>query len=314
MRRKLIILLLFYVNFSFSQDIHFSQNFADRMYYNPALVGDLEDNDYRISIQRRSQWQSVSVPFSTFSASFENKLLYKNFNLGIQFFNDKSGDSKLTLNQINLSISRRFNIRKLNSFLVGGIIGLGQKKIDYTNLIFEQNEELFSNNFLYPDIGCGIYYKTNTHKIFSYNLGISIYHLNNPLNSFTENEIGNLPLKNNLSFGVNYKYQEEVLITSELLMTNQGPQKEIVVGLKPQIKLNQIILFPFAYYRINDAAILGFGLEKDNIQANISYDINISDLHPASNNMGGFEFSIIYLWEKKKKPVKLKEKICPKYL
>ena len=65
MRKTLVVLLLFYMNFSFSQDIHFSQNFADRMYYNPALVGSLENHDYRISIQRRSQWQSVSVPFST---------------------------------------------------------------------------------------------------------------------------------------------------------------------------------------------------------------------------------------------------------
>ena len=76
----------------------------------------------------------------------------------------------------------------------------------------------------------------------------------------------------------------------------------------------QVSFFPFSYYRINDAAILGCGLLKDNIEANITYDINTSDLVTASNNKGGFEFSIIYIWKKKDRKIEVKEKICPKYL
>ena len=68
------------------------------------------------------------------------------------------------------------------------------------------------------------------------------------------------------------------------------------------------------YYRINDAVIVGFGIEKDNIQANISYDINTSDLTQASNYRSGFEFSVIYLWKKKEKKIEYKERKCPKYL
>ena len=56
-------------------------------------------------------------------------------------------------------------------------------------------------------------------------------------------------------------------------------------------------------------------MEKNNIQANICYDINISDLIPASNYKGGFEFSIIYVWKKiKHKKSKQIEEKCPKYL
>ena len=73
MKGKLLILLLFISGISLSQDIHFSQNFVDRMYFNPAVVGDLGEEDYRVSVQRKSQWNSVTVPFSTFSISFENK-------------------------------------------------------------------------------------------------------------------------------------------------------------------------------------------------------------------------------------------------
>ena len=64
---------------------------------------------------------------------------------------------------------------------------------------------------------------------------------------------------------------------------------------------------------MNDAFIVGLGVKKNNIQAKISYDINVSDLKVASENRGGFEFSIVYFFNKKQK-IQLEEKTCPKYL
>jgi hypothetical protein len=47
----------------------------------------------------------------------------------------------------------------------------------------------------------------------------------------------------------------------------------------------------------------------------VSYDINTSDLVAASNNKGGFEFVIIYIWNKKKRMQKGEiKKYCPRYL
>ena len=80
------------------------------------------------------------------------------------------------------------------------------------------------------------------------------------------------------------------------------------------IKIDEIYLFPLMCYRINDAAIVGFGMGKDNIQANISYDINTSDLTQASKYRSGFEFSVIYVWKKKDKKIEIIEQKCPKYL
>jgi len=316
MKGKLLILLLFISGISLSQDIHFSQNFADRMYFNPAIVGDLTEQDYRVSIQRKSQWNSVTVPFSTFSTSFENKDFYKGLNLGVQFLNDKSGDSKLTLNQLNMAISKNYKVLKVNSFSIGGIVGFGQKTIDYSSLIFEEEENFISDNFLFPDIGIGLDYKTNPYEMLSYNVGLSIYHINQANMSFNEDENVKLSIKNNVNLGVSYKYSEIIKVNSEIIITNQWVQKEILIGIRPEIKLDEIILFPLAYYRINDAAIFGIGLEKDNIQFNISYDINTSDLTTASNYKSGFEFSIIYLWKKKKKKkiINKEEEKCPKYL
>ena len=104
MRKILTLFFLFVVKIIFSQDIHFSQFDIDRLCFNPANVGNVEDNHNRFSMQRKSQWSSVSVPFSSFSTSFERKNVYKDFNLGISFVNDKSGSSNLTLNQLNICL------------------------------------------------------------------------------------------------------------------------------------------------------------------------------------------------------------------
>ncbi|HJM16180.1 MAG TPA: PorP/SprF family type IX secretion system membrane protein, partial [Flavobacteriales bacterium] len=244
------------------------------------------------------------------------KNIYKDFNLGISFVNDKSGSSKLTLNQLNIALSTNFNILKVNSFSLGLLAGFGQKSIDYSDLIFEENENFITNNFLFPDLGFGINYQTNPHQILSYNFGISSYHINSPNNSFNEDDLSKLPMKNNFNFGINYRFSEKTRIISEIIYTNQSIQKEILVGLRPIVKLDETYLFPLIYYRINDAAIIGFGMEKNNIQANISYDINTSDLTTASNYRSGFEFSVIYIWKNKKKEKKIEEteEKCPKYL
>ena len=316
MKKIITLFFLFVVKIIFSQDIHFSQYHIDRLYFNPANVGDIEENDNRFSMQRKSQWNSVSVPFSSFSTSFERKNIYKDFNLGISFINDKSGSSKLTLNQLNIALSTNFNILKVNSFSLGLLAGFGQKSIDYSDLIFEENENFITNNFLFPDLGFGINYQTNPHQILSYNFGVSSYHINSPNNSFNEDDLSKLPMKNNFNFGINYRFSEKTRIISEIIYTNQSIQKEILVGLRPIVKLDEMYLFPLIYYRVNDAAIIGFGMEKNNIQANISYDINTSDLTTASNYRSGFEFSVIYIWKNKKKERKIEEteEKCPKYL
>ena len=311
MRKIITIFFLFVVKIIFSQDIHFSQYSVDRLYFNPANIGDIPENDNRFSVQRKSQWNSVSVPFSSFSTSFERKNIYKDFNFGVSFINDKSGSSKLTLNQLNVALSKKIDVLKVNSFSVGLLAAFGQKSIDYSDLIFEENENFITNNFLFPDLGFGMNYQTNPHQILSYNFGISSYHLNSPNNSFNEDEISKLPIKNNINFGVNYRLSKKTRIISEVIYTNQSSQKEILIGLRPVIKLDEIYLFPLMCYRINDAAIVGFGMEKDNIQANISYDINTSDLTQASKYRSGFEFSVIYIWKKKDKKIEIIENSKP---
>ncbi len=314
MRKTLVFLFLFFLNYSFGQDIHFSQNFIDRMYLNPSLIGDLQENINRISVQRKSQWNSISVPFSTFATSYEHKNIIKGLNLGVQFLNDQSGVSELTLNQMNIALSKNFNILKVNRFSVGTILGIAQKNLDFSELIFEEDEDILNTSFIYPDIGIGMNYKTNPYQILSYSIGVSSFHINKPNHSFNEDDNIKLNLKNNYHIGVKYIYQTDIVLYSDAIFTNQEGSKELLIGSRVELELDEVKLIPLVYYRLEDAIIFGIGLEKNNIQANMSYDINTSDLNIASNNKGGFEFSLIYKWKKKKNKVETIEEKCPKYL
>ena len=315
MKRVIIILFLILFNIANSQDVHFSQFETDRINLNPSVIGNLFENDFRFSLQRRTQWSSVSVPFTSLSTTYEINNILPKINFGAQFLNDKAGDSKFTTNQFNLAFSKNLYIYDYDVLSVGTVIGFCQRSVDFADLIFENTEQFFRDSYVYPDVGISASYITNPNNILSVNFGVSSFHLNTPKNSFSENDNVKLPIKNNYFGRIKYDYLANITLFPEFLLTNQGAASELIFGLKSEIKSEKVGVMPFLYYRIKDAIIVGFGVEKNNLIANVSYDINISDLNIASNNQGGIEFSIIYLWKKKDRPTNTIDKeICPKYL
>ena len=315
MRQVIIILFLMSFNITNAQDVHFSQFNTDRINLNPSIIGNLFENDFRFSLQRRTQWGSVSVPFTSLSTTYEIKNILPKINFGAQFLNDKAGDSKFTTNQINLAFSKNLYVFDYDILGVGAVIGVGQRSVDFTDLVFEDPEQFLRNSYLYSDVGIGASYITNPNNIFSVNFGISSFHLNTPNNSFRENDNVRLPIKNNFFGRVKYEYLINITLIPEVFLSKQGASNELLLGFKSQVKSEKVKVMPLVYYRVKDAIIIGLGVEKNNLIANVSYDINISDLDVASNNKGGVEFSIIYLWKKKDRPIKIIDKeICPKYL
>ena len=93
MRVLLFILLLFFAFNLKSQDVHFSQFSKSTFLLNPSLTS-FQQNDYKVTLQRRSQWESVAEPFNTFTISVERKDLFPSHSIGIQFLNDIAGDAK----------------------------------------------------------------------------------------------------------------------------------------------------------------------------------------------------------------------------
>src|SRR5215218_9074098 len=97
------LLITFFSNSVFSQDIHFSQFFETPLLRNPALAG-IFSGDLRIQAVYRTQWGSVTVPYQTGSVNAEYKLPMGSSNdflsIGGQVLYDKAGTVALTATHI----------------------------------------------------------------------------------------------------------------------------------------------------------------------------------------------------------------------
>ncbi|HOY29740.1 MAG TPA: type IX secretion system membrane protein PorP/SprF, partial [Flavobacteriales bacterium] len=95
----------------------------------------------------------------------------------------------------------------------------------------------------------------------------------------------------------------------------QGEFQELAIGsnlryiLLQRFGLQRAVIFG-AHYRAADAGYLHAGLEYDDWTFGLSYDINTSDLVPASRNRGAIELTAIRIL-KKRPAIPARFKACP---
>ena len=316
MRNIALILVLFFSMNAWAQDVHFSQFKVSSFLLNPALVG-AQNNDYKASLQRKSQWASVSVPFNTLCISLERKDILPSHNIGVQFLNDIAGDSRFKTTGINLGYAKKVSVTADNLFSFGAGLGIFQRSVVFDDLVFNDPENFSNLNFIFPDVAIGIanFYALNKQAILE--SGIAFYHINKPKQSLTDNDAIRLQQKMNTHLAVNYAYTDNLSIQPKLLFAKQDTDKEFLLGCDVNYLLEgeqDILLKSGIADRLNDAVILYFGAEIEGLSCVVSYDVNTSSLTNASNNKGGFEFALVYQWKSKKKKKIVEQKICPKYL
>ena len=316
MRNIAFILILFFGVNTWAQDVHFSQFKASSFLLNPALVG-AQNNDYKATLQRKSQWASISVPFNTLSFSLERKDILPNHNIGVQFLNDIAGDSRFKTTGINLGYAKKIALTADNLFSFGAGLGIFQRSIVFDDLVFNDPENLSNLNFIFPDVAIGIANFYTLNKNTTLESGIAFYHINKPKQSLTANDAIRLQQKMNMHMAINYTYTDNLSIQPKLLFAKQDTDKEFLLGCDVNYLLEgeqNILLKSGIADRLNDAVILYFGAEIEGLSCVVSYDVNTSSLTNASNNKGGFEFALVYQWKSKKKKKIVEQEICPKYL
>ena len=132
-RSLYIIVGIIISNLSFSQDFHFSQYNENPSLVNPALTASRDA--MRASVVYKSQWKSVTTPYTTYGASIDAKFKPSNWeqadkfrqkiykrsvnkgSAGISFYNDKAGDGKLTTTNFNISLAT-LSSEALRTFLI----------------------------------------------------------------------------------------------------------------------------------------------------------------------------------------------------
>lgn len=331
-----LIVILSTVNYKdvFSQDIHFSQFMQSPLNLNPAQTGNFKGS-YRFAGNFRRQWSSVTIPYQTFGVSAESRDIarIKNTNAGLSVYQDKTGDSHFSTLQINLALSQRFNLKKDRSefFLIGIQSGITQRRIDYSNLSYDNqyngfyydpslpNNEIFQNDGrIYLNLNSGINWVKHFEKRKNISAGIALFNINKPPQSFFGQS--NITLDRRLSFNIagQYKIADKWDLLPAALFMAQGTFREFIIGSSVKYiiqdsKTEYRAIYAGGWARTRDAGFVSVGVDYNEWFVGLSYDINLSNLRPASHGRGGFELSIIYIVGERL-PKRIKYKVCPEFL
>ena len=205
MKKILLSVLVFSAIVSYGQDNHFSQ--FNMTPLNMDASNTAKDGDWRVFLNYKDQWRSVTNPFKTFGFSIERSYSKTNkldhfWGFGLAVFNDKSGDLNVGTLEMDLSAAYHVKVAK-DQYLSSGVqVGFGQKSIDMSNAQFDNqydgtefnasmvsNENIASESFSYPDISAGVSYSmgmgnrgvkvrsNNGFNNYMVNAGVGLHHI-----------------------------------------------------------------------------------------------------------------------------------------
>ncbi len=333
MKHLFSIALVVFASIAIGQDIHFSQFNASPLNLNPALAGQF-DGDYRFVGNQRTQWKSVTVPYNTiaFSADARN-FPSDNIGAGLSIFHDKTGDSQFRTIAVNLAGSylQPISSDSLQSLSFGIQTGFTQRSINYDALSFDNqyngyyydpslaHNETFANEgrtYLNLNIGVGYFYQIERRKAVGF--GVALHNLTKPKQSFFDNDDITLDTRFDIHANVQFPVADKVDVLPSILYRGQGTYKEFLLGGTAKYIMADGLgqyrtVYGGIFARTKDAGYLLMGMDYDQWNVGISYDLNLSNLRPASRGRGGFEISVIYII-KNYKPVRVKHKACPNYI
>lgn len=310
-----LALLAFGAMTAFSQDIHFSQFYASPLTLNPVLTG-FHQGDYRVAGIYRNQWNSVSSPFVTFAASYDMKVLQEKlgedvFGVGGMISNDRSSGGALNKLTIAASASYHKALGKKHRLGLGIQLGYVQNSLDAANLNlpnqfdpaqqdFDQaimSGENFDDNQGYIDFNTGLMWSFIASQKITVYQGGAIYHVIPPKESFLgdDNKLNSRFVVNG---GARFQVAKKVYLTPAYIFMLQNKAQELNFGGAVEYHFGtpeDVIVSLGGWYRLDDAPIISASVEYMRVRAGFSYDINTSDLVPASNNRGAYEISLIYI-------------------
>ena len=319
----IVVLFVFVGSNSFGQqDVHFSQFFSSPLTLNPAKSG-MYEGDLRAILNYRNQWGTVSKAYSTMAASVDVPVLRKmrggKFGLGLNFFKDDAGDSRMSTMNYALSLAYHLDISggKNNHFLsVGFQGGFVQRSISYSNLTwndqwngaeFDQDigtiDEFGGISVSALDLSSGLHWNYTPKPGTRYSAGVSMFHINSPNVGF--NAESPLLKKYTLHGGGDIAFNGgDYGLMPNFVFVLQGPNQYIDIGTEVKIYLqkntkftnfkNQMYVSMGPYLRWGDAMYLVTRFNWNGLTAAVSYDFNLSELTAVSSGVGGFEVMLGY--------------------
>lgn len=337
------LILLFFASAPLhAQDPQFSQFYANPLYLNPGLTGNIESA--RVGVNFRHQWPGLDPTFTTYTAFFDYFAEDYNSGVGFLLMRDQQGLAGLNSTSANLQYAYQLPLTRTLTFRPGVSVGVIQRSIDVGNLRFadmfdnsgfnpllQTGEDLSGLNPIYQfDLGLGgVLYLPNAY------LGVSGSHITQPQYSFDNDNSGSyLPLKISVHGGYVFYLQADALrtgydkfgrersITPTFEYKMQGNFRQLSLGA---YLTYEPIVFGLWYRGLpiggiekvnnnNESVIALVGLKTGNLNIGYSFDYTISSLTMASG--GAHEVSAIYnfrLGNNRKPPKNVRRIPCPDF-
>jgi type IX secretion system PorP/SprF family membrane protein len=340
----LLCIIYFLPGATQAQDPAFSQFFASPLTLNPALTGKF-NGTLRVAGNYRNQWPQINNAYITSTISVDGNILANKitngdaWGVGLMTMSDKTADGILTSNYVAISTSyqKALDENGWNQLGIGFQGSYANKRLDGTRLNFEDqldqqggwtlpSSELVSGhqvNLSYFDLNLGILYNGSTDGNNNYYLGASAYHILQPTESFSGDNLYTLHPRFTVHGGYSFPLSDannNNFIHLSGLYSRQSNAVDAMIGGTWSYNLNNeeptaspINLYLGVWTRfsnLTDAIIPYLGLDIGSFTVGMTYDVNVSSLKSASESQGGFEISLIYI----KKPSDGRKTIpCPKF-
>lgn len=302
-----------------AQDIHFSQFYENAIMRNPALTG-IFSGDYKVGVNYRTQWSNISVPFRTFLASAETRIVTNRsigdyLSFGVAATYDRAGSISFNSLQVYPALNYNKSLEDTrNSYLsVGFAGGYIQRSIDFSKATFSTqyvnggysatngSGENFNNTTLRNyDVAAGISLNSSAGpgNIVNYYLGFAAFHLNKPKHAFNDNnELIVLATKYSANMGFSWRVNNQFGLNGHFDYYKQGTYTEIIgggmVSWQSAGELSKNFrVYAGVFMRAKDAIIPTFKIDYEVYSLTFTYDVNTSTLQPATSGAGGAEISL----------------------
>ena len=347
--KRLILVAALVVSSFFSghligQDMHFAQFHNALFHINPALTG-IFRGDLRFSGNFRNQWRSVPVDYETYALGLDARFTHKQlkdgfFAGGLVLDYDRSGFSRLTLQNLGVQFSYTQQLGE-GIFLSAGLhAGVNQRSFDLSNLTFDSqynetigafdpvlspDEEFLSanNRTVFMSYGTGLNFRYQSsdnqdlidrlERRTKIDVGLGIFHLNQPDQSFVDGIVQPLGMRFVPYVLGTFQVGESLDVIGNVAAFFQGPYRETIGVLGGRLHLNrapgsQLAVQLNVGYRFEDGLVPGLEFFYQGLRFGLNYDLNTSDFDVATDGRGGPEISVGYVV---RFVPRLAYKVCP---
>ena len=294
--------------FAVAQDVQHTQQYANRLFLNPAFAG--LDHNWNVGVSHRRQWPTLNGAFITNSLGAAFRIPDSKSAISLQLQQDRAGVGGLKKLQAGLGYAYHTNVSDSWALSAGLQASLARLSLDYDNLVFGDQlsdngqiavrsaevNEFIPNTYVDFTVG-GLAYSSQAW------LGLTVAHLNQPSYQLSQEE--KLPLRFTAVAGYKFyarSYEEqgqlfELSFTPAVTFIHQQSSKRLDAGLYTKYTpVTFGIIYkgvPFVGGTNQDQSVsVMAGLQLQRFRVGFSHDVGLKGL---SREMGGTnEVSLIF--------------------